>query len=66
MGKRTKQTITLGSGNLYITEFSGSIPENTEIEKDTNLAGYIQGGAELEYKPEYYTAEDDLGKAKKL
>lgn len=65
MGKRTKQTITLGSGNLYITEFSGNIPENTEIEKDTNLAGYIQGGAELEYKPEYYTAEDDLGKAKK-
>lgn len=63
--KRTKQTITLGSGNLYITEFTGSIPANTEIEKDDNLAGHIQGGAELEYKPEFYTAEDDLGKVKK-
>lgn len=65
MEKRTKQTITLGSGNLYITEFKGSMPIDTEIEKEENLAGYIQGGAVLEYKPEYYTAEDDLGKVKK-
>lgn len=65
MGKRSKETITLGSGKLYITEFTGELPENTEIEKETNLAGYIQGGAELEYKPEFYTAEDDLGKVKK-
>ncbi len=65
MDKRTKQTITLGSGNLYIDEYTGIIPENQEIEKDINLMGYIQGGAELEYKPEFYTAEDDLGKVKK-
>ena len=65
MGKRTKKTITLGSGKLYIVEFTGNIPSNAEIEKEENLIGYIQGGAELEYKPEFYTAEDDLGKAKK-
>ncbi len=65
MGKRTKDTITLGSGNLYISLFTGNIPTNEEIEKEENLAGYIQGGAELEYKPEFYTAEDDLGKVKK-
>ena len=65
MSKRTNKTITLGSGKLYIKEFSGEIPANTEIEKEENLIGYIQGGAELEYKPEFYTAEDDLGKAKK-
>lgn len=65
MNKRTNKTITLGSGKLYIKEFSGEIPANTEIEKEENLIGYIQGGAELEYKPEFYTAEDDLGKAKK-
>lgn len=63
--KRTKKTITLGSGKLYIVEFAGQIPSNEEIEKEENLTGYIQGGAELEYKPEFYTAEDDLGKAKK-
>lgn len=65
MGKRTKKTITLGSGKLYIVEFTGTIPSNEEIEKEENLIGYIQGGAELEYKPEFYTAEDDLGKVKK-
>lgn len=63
--KRSKQTITLGSGNLYISEFEGEIPENSAIETSENLAGYIQGGASLEYKPEFYTAEDDLGKVKK-
>ncbi len=63
--KRTNKTITLGSGDLYITEFEGIIPTNAEIEKEENLAGYIQGGAEIEYKPEFYTAEDDQGKAKK-
>lgn len=65
MGKRTKKTITLGSGKLYIVEFDGEIPSNVEIETEENLIGYIQGGAELEYKPEFYTAEDDLGKVKK-
>ncbi len=63
--KRTKKTITLGSGKLYILEFTDKIPENEVIETEENLIGYIQGGAELEYKPEFYTAEDDLGKAKK-
>lgn len=63
--KRTKKTITLGSGKMYITEFTGKIPENSVIETEKNIAGYIQGGASLEYSPEFYTAEDDLGKAKK-
>lgn len=63
--KRTKKTITLGSGKMYITDFAGKIPENSVIETEANIAGYIQGGASLEYSPEFYTAEDDLGKAKK-
>lgn len=63
--KRTKKTITLGSGKMYITDFTGKIPENSVIETEANIAGYIQGGASLEYSPEFYTAEDDLGKAKK-
>lgn len=65
MEKRTKKTITLGSGKMYIKEYEGSIPNNEDIEKEDNIVGYIQGGAELEYKPEFYTAEDDLGKVKK-
>lgn len=63
--KRTNKTITLGSGDLYIKEFEDEIPEDSEIEIEENRAGYIQGGAELNYKPEYYTAEDDKGYVKK-
>ena len=50
--------ITLGSGNLYYKEFSGSIPENSAIETENNRLGYISGGATLEYKPTIYEAKD--------
>lgn len=65
MGKRTKETITLGSGKLYSVEYTGTIPSNTDLEKESNILGYIQKGASLDYKPEFYVAEDDLGIVKK-
>lgn len=65
MGKRTKETITLGSGKLYSVEYTGTIPSNTDLEKKSNILGYIQKGASLDYKPEFYEAEDDLGIVKK-
>jgi hypothetical protein len=55
-GKR----IVLGSGKLYAVEFTGTIPEDATIETEDNLLGLIQGGATLEYKPEFYEAVDDL------
>lgn len=55
------ERITLGSGNLYFTEFDGEIPENNIIETEKNRLGYISGGATLEYKPTTYEAKDDLG-----
>jgi len=61
-----KEKIVLGSGKLYIAVWDGaSIPADGTLEVEQNLLGYIQGGATLEYKPEFYTAEDDLGLAKK-
>lgn len=63
--KRTKETITLGSGYLYIDKFTGEIPTNENLEKDDCLAGYIKGGATLEYTPTPYTAKDDFGKVRK-
>lgn len=65
MGKRTKETITLGSGKLYSVEYTGTIPSNADLEKESNILGYIQKGASLDYKPEFYEAEDDLGIVKK-
>ncbi len=58
---RENERIVLGSGKVYVAEFAGTIPENSVLETDANLLGLIQGGATLEYKPEFYTAEDDLG-----
>lgn len=59
--------IVLGSGLLYVMEFTSETPPtNAEIEKDENLLGYIQGGCSVEYKPSYYTAKDDLGYVSKV
>ena len=67
MAKRTNETITLGSGKLFCVEYDSAtgIPANTDLEKDENRLAWIKGGASITYAPEYYTAEDDLGKVKK-
>lgn len=59
------EKIVLGSGKLYITEFTGTIPENAVIETEQNRLGHIQGGANIEYKPKFYEVTDDLGQVSK-
>ena len=64
--KGTKKKVTLGSGKLYMKEFSGSLPETfkallADMVKDENHAGWIKGGASIEYKPTMTTEKDDLG-----
>lgn len=59
------EKIVLGSGKIFVTEYTGTMPDDATIEADSNLLGLIQGGASLEYKPEFYTAEDDAGRASK-
>lgn len=53
--------ITLGSGKLYLIPYADTVPEVDTICVDTNLLGYIKGGATLEYTPTFYEAKDDLG-----
>lgn len=65
MGKRDNEVVTLGSGELYLAEYAGSIPADATLEASANLLGHISGGASLEYKPGFYTAKDDLGKVSK-
>ena len=55
------EKIVIGSGKLYIDEFTGTLPEDTVIETDAKLLGYIQGGATMSYSPSFYEAKDDLG-----
>lgn len=71
--KRDKKTITLGSGSLFIKDFTGNFPETIEeflelykeLEKPEFELGKISGGATIDYAPEFYTAEDDSGTVKK-
>ncbi len=64
MAKRNEaDKITLGSGNLLIKEYDGeNFPVYSDFDDETDLLGYIQGGAELAYSGEWYDAKDDLGK----
>ena len=58
--------IVLGSGKLYVAEFTDATQIDTPQKiqglcADANLIGYIKGGASLAYTPTFYTATDDLG-----
>ena len=56
-----KQKIRIGSGKVYITEFTGTIPEDADFETDANKLGDVSGGATCEYKPSFHTAKPDDG-----
>lgn len=67
MGKRSPETITLGSGYAYCMEFTGdALPERTSICVEGNLLGHIKGGAALTYTEETYEEKDDLGTVSKV
>lgn len=57
--------IILGSGELYICEFTGDIPEDSVIETEDNRAGNIKGGAKLEYSTTSQTVQSDNRRVKK-
>ena len=66
MAKRDKSTITLGSGKIYLTDFSDAMPTVETLCVEANLLGYIKGGAALEYTEETYEEKDDLGYVSKI
>lgn len=64
--KGSKEKVTLGSGKLYMKEFTNALPDLfeeilKEIMTDEHHAGWIKGGASVEYKPTMTTEKDDLG-----
>lgn len=66
MAKRDKDTVTLGSGKIYLQTFSESMPTVDALCVESNLLGYIKGGASLEYTQETYDEKDDLGYVSKI
>ncbi len=59
------ENVILGSGDLYIVAFSGTLPADDVIELAANKVGHIQGGASLEYKPNEYEVSSDTGEVLK-
>lgn len=59
------EKIVLGSGKLYVMNYTGELPDDTTLEVQDNLIGWIQGGATLQYTPTFYEAKDDLGMVSK-
>ena len=64
--KGSKQKVTLGSGKLYMMLFTGALPATfkellAQMITEANHAGWIKGGASIEYKPTMTTEKDDLG-----
>lgn len=57
--------IVLGSMDFYITEWTGTIPEDNVLEVEKNMIGRTKNGATVGYTANWYTAESDDGKAKK-
>ena len=66
MAKRDKNTITLGSGKIYLQAFATEMPTVDTLCKDENLLGYINGGASLEYTQETYEETAALGFVSKI
>ena len=66
MAKRDKTNITLGSGKIYLTPYTDTMPSVETLCVEDNLLGYIKGGASLEYTQETYEEKDDLGFVSKI
>lgn len=61
------ERIILGSGYVHVGEYdkTQALPDPETFCTDANCFSYIQGGAELSYKPTHYEAKDDMGKVRK-
>lgn len=60
----TNKDMVLGSGSVYMLKkdaTNATMPAVATIATAENLAGYIQGGFTLSYKPTYNTDKDDSG-----
>ena len=60
----TNKDMVLGSGSVYMVKkatAAEAMPDVATIAVAGNLAGYIQGGFTLSYKPTYNTDKDDSG-----
>lgn len=63
MGNTT--SVVLGAGKWYVAPYTSGALDIATVAVAANLLGYTQGGATVEYTPETYTIEDDIGMVRK-
>lgn len=66
MSKRDTQTITIGSGDFYLTPYTDTVPTVEALCVPENFLGHTKGGAALTYTEETYEEKDDLGRVSKI
>lgn len=63
--KGSKEKVIMGSGEVFIEEFTGGLPGFEELREkmmvEEKRAGWIKGGASIEYKPTMTLEKDDMG-----
>lgn len=57
--------VILGAGKWYLDTWSSGAIALSTLCVESNIIGWTQSGATLEYKPETYTIEDDIGMVKR-
>lgn len=57
--------IPLGSMDFYVVEFSGTVPQDSAIETESNMIGRTKNGGTVNYSSTWYEAASDDGKARK-
>lgn len=61
-----KNEIMLGSGEIYMMEFTGEkIPDHATLEADDNNVGYCNSGFKIDYKPKKYDVKNQYGRVVK-
>lgn len=63
--RREEKVITIGSATGYLKEFSGTLPEISEICQDEYRIGHTKNGASVKYEQTVTEVTDDLGEIKK-
>lgn len=57
----TEEDVILGAVDIFITEFSGSIPDDETFENASNQFAQTKGGTSIAYTGETYTTTSDNG-----
>ena len=63
--RQLQNVITVGSCDVYVAEYSGTLPSTADICVDANKFGHTKNGATIKYEKEVTELTDDFGRIKK-